>query len=185
MHVTDNISIKKIRKGDIREYEKLFYTHYQPLVRFAEGVVFDGALAEDIVQNMFVYVWENAGQLAVHTSLRAYLFRAVYHRCLNRLKSIGIQDKNNLLYQEGLIQAGIEDVGVYPDLEWKVKAELEKLPPRMAQILQMKYMQNKKISEIADELGISENTVKTQLRRAKDKLREQFALMLVYLIIKI
>src|SRR5687768_3877662 len=67
---------------DREAFTSLFRDHYPSLRAYACLFVNDEA-AEDIVQEVFVYVWENRENITIHTSMKAYLFKATYTRCLN------------------------------------------------------------------------------------------------------
>jgi len=177
----ESLIIREIQKRNSQVYETLFHTHYNELVKFAEGIIFDPQLAEDVVQNLFIHLWENANNIQIKSSLRAYLFRAVKNRCLNRLKELQIRDKNGLLYFEGMMNSG--DINMEEDeeaaLTLRLNSAINKLPDKMAQIFKLKYLESKKQKEIAASLHISENTVKTQLSRAKEKLRKLLTVLMI------
>ncbi|MDP4678939.1 MAG: RNA polymerase sigma-70 factor [Cyclobacteriaceae bacterium] len=164
--------ITEIQNRNVQVFESLFHDFYQPLVRFAEGIVFDPQLAEDIVQNLFIHLWENCHNIEIKSSLKAYLFMSVKNRCLNRLKELQIRDKNKLLYLEAMLNSGQMYEDFDPLLLDKLNSGLDQLPEKMAEIVKLKYLEGNKLKEIATQLNISENTVKKQLLRAKDKLRK-------------
>ena len=169
--MNDFSTIQEIQNRNYRVFEGLFNAHYPQLVRFAEGMVFDPQLAEDLVQNLFIHLWENSDKIKVKSSLKAYLFTAAKNRCLNSLRELQIRDKNELLYLEGMLNSeSHEDVD--PQLLDKLKYSLTKLPDKMVEIVKLKYLENRKLKDIAAQLNISENTVKTQLLRSKRKLRK-------------
>jgi RNA polymerase sigma-70 factor (family 1) len=175
----ESLIIREIQKRNSQVYETLFHNHYNELVRFAEGIIFDPQLAEDVVQNLFIHLWENANNIQIKSSLRAYLFRAVKNRCLNRLKELQIRDKNGLLYFEGMLNSGDINIEEESALTLRLNSAINKLPDKMAQIFKLKYLESKKQKEIAASLHISENTVKTQLSRAKEKLRKLLYMLLI------
>jgi len=181
--LNDLSAIEEIRNRNSQVYETLFHDHYHPLVRFAEGMIFDPQLAEDLVQGLFIHLWENAGKINIKSSLKAYLFMAVRNRCLNSLKEVKIRDKNELLYLEGMLNSD-SDEEIDPVLLDKLNSSLTKLPEKMVEIVKLKYLENRKLRDIALQLNISENTVKTQLLRSKHKLRKllQIAPMLMVFI---
>ena len=149
----------------------LFNESYTPLVRFAEGILFDAQLSQDIVQDLFIHIWENAESIEITSSIKGYLFQSVRNRCLNKIKSLHIHDKNNLLYLEGILNSEDVNLIIESDESEKIQKTLTFLPDQMRKIFKMKYLENKKQKEIAKSLSISENTVKTHLTRAKAKLR--------------
>ena len=172
MQIEDKILFNEIKNRNLKVYEALFSNYYPGLVRFAEGFLFDKQECEDIVQNLFIYFWENAQKLNLDLSVKCYLYQSVKNRCLNHLRDLQIRDQHNLLYLEGLIN--MEDFSEIqdPEIIIQINAALKQLPEQMAKIFKLKYLDDKKISEIAQIRNITENTVKTQLLRAKTKLRK-------------
>lgn len=74
------------RGGEIAAFRELFDRHYAPLCRFAEFWLRDRASAEEVVLDVYTHVWQHAAELRIAVSVRAYLFRAVRNRALNRLR---------------------------------------------------------------------------------------------------
>ena len=86
MKIEEKILLNEIAKRNRAVFEALFSDYYPILTRYAEGFIFDRHACEDIVQSMFLYFWENAGKLALTTSLKAYLYGAVKNKCLNLIE---------------------------------------------------------------------------------------------------
>jgi len=172
MQIEDKILFNEIKSRNLKVYEALFSNYYPQLVKFAEGYLFDKQECEDIVQNLFIYFWENAAKIDLDLSVKAYLFQSVKNRCINNLRDLQIRDRHNLLYLEGLLN--LDDYSELQDSEINIKiiAAIEQLPLHMAEIVKLKYLDGKKLKEIAQINQITENTVKTQLLRAKGKLRK-------------
>ena len=74
------------RGGEIAAFRELFDRYYAPLCRFAEFWLRDRASAEEVVLDVYTHVWQHAAELRITVSVRAYLFRAVRNRALNRLR---------------------------------------------------------------------------------------------------
>jgi len=172
MQIEDKILFNEIKNRNLKVYEALFSNYYPQLVRFAEGYLFDKQECEDIVQNLFIYFWENTDKISLDHSVKSYFFNSVKNRCLNHLRDLNIRDRHNLLYLEGLLN--VEDYSEFqnPEIIIQINTAIAQLPEQMAKIFKLKYLEGKKISEIAQINQITENTVKTQLLRAKDKLRK-------------
>ncbi|WP_185154481.1 RNA polymerase sigma factor [Fulvivirga sp. M361] len=171
MTTDQNIVIRNLKKGDEACFCAVFNEYYGPLVRFANSYLLDHTEAEDVVQSTFIRIWEKADRLKINLSLDAYLFASVKNSCLNRLKKIRVRDQNDLLFIEGLINYYTESNRIDLNLEEQLREAIQKLPRQVREIIQLKYSQNKKISEISEILNISENTIKTQLQRGKSKLK--------------
>lgn len=172
MQIEDKILFNEIKNRNLKVYEALFSDYYPQLVRYAEGFLFDKHECEDIVQNLFIYFWENAPKITLDFSVKAYFFQSVKNRCLNHLRDLHIHDRHNLLYLEAVLnQTDYEELTDQEDIQ-QINAAIAQLPEQMAKIFKLKYFEDKKLSEIAMIKQITENTVKTQLSRAKIKIRK-------------
>ena len=180
-----NLIISEINKRNKYVFKKLFNKHYKGLVIYANGYLFDMDSSKDIVQDVFIYIWEYSGKLNIKTSLKAYLYSMVRNRCLNYLKSIKITDTFGFLeFNINLISEHVFDSTSDEDKKivyHQILKIVDTLPERMQQIVKLKFLHNCKYTEIAEELGISVNTVKTQLKRAKVKIIEMVTSLLILL----
>ncbi len=149
---------------------------YHELVTYANGYLFEKASSEDVVQEVFVRLWEKSNRINLKTNLKPYLYAMVRNKCLNKLKALKIADDSNILNAQISLSFDQE-----PD--WSIEQEkeirnqqalniIENLPLRMRSIVELRFRENYRYKEIADELNVSINTVKTQLKRAKAKLGE-------------
>ncbi|MDO3694300.1 RNA polymerase sigma-70 factor [Wenyingzhuangia sp. chi5] len=180
-----NLILHEISKENKKVFKTFFDRHYEELVKFANGYLFDKDASEDIVQEVFIYIWENASKIKIETSLRGYVFTMVRNRCYNFLKSIKITESYEYLdFNIGLVTEYVFD-STNEDEKKIVYHQMLKivdaLPERMQQVVKLKFLQNYKYSEIADELGISINTVKTQLKRAKEIISQSITIIAVLL----
>jgi len=154
-------------------FKDLFEEYYPQLVRFAEAIVYDRTEAKDIVQEIFYKFWENAGTLRINSSIPAYLFTAVKNSALNHIQSRNVMDRN----RERIKEAWLFSCHMEPEDNEELMAQLssliDKLPSQMKKILSMRLHNNLKYSEIADQLNLSKNTVKTHLRLAFREIRDK------------
>jgi len=178
-----NLILEEISKKNEKVFKNFFDKHYGELVVYANGYLFDKGSSEDIVQEIFIYIWEHASKLNIETSLKGYLYAMVRNRCFNYLKSIKITDNLELLdFNINLITEHVfnstseEDKAIVYHQILKI---VDTLPEKMQQIVRLKFLHNYKYSEIAKELGISVNTVKTQLKRAKSKIAEMVTVLVL------
>lgn len=167
-----NIIWANIREGDQTAFRELFDLYYDDMVKFATSHLYNKDEAEDVVQTFFVYLWENAGTIVISSSIQSYLFLALRNRCLNALRSKNVRDKHELLFVDGFLGYLTQENTEPLELEARLVQCLKTLPPRMKQIIELKYFGKKKISEIAEQLGISSTSVKTQLQRGKSKIKD-------------
>lgn len=170
--LNEKLILKEIRNGNKHVFEKLFHKHYHSLVKFANHFLLDRGASEDIVQGVFLYLWENSEKLQIKSSVKAYLFEATKNSCLNHLKALKIKDKHQIIYLEALLNTSDKDTQHDSELIEKIKSILEKLPQQMQQVFYKKYFDELTIKEIAKELNLSENTVKVQLHRGRHSVRQ-------------
>jgi len=97
----DNKIIERIRKGDIGQFESLFRSSYVILVRYAMTIIKDHDTAEEIVQDLFVKIWQEREKINIESSLNGYLFRAVHNRCLHYIEHKKVVDRHvsEMLYK--------------------------------------------------------------------------------------
>ncbi|HYQ57900.1 MAG TPA: sigma-70 family RNA polymerase sigma factor, partial [Draconibacterium sp.] len=141
MRVEDKILFNEIKKGNKVVYESLFNEYYESLVRYAEKFIFDQAAAEDLVQDLFIQVWEKARKMQITTSIKSYFYQAIRNRCLNYLKSLKVKDKHHLLYIEALLDSDDEAELFDPEIIHKISESIDELPPQMARVFRLKLIE--------------------------------------------
>ncbi len=165
---------ESVRKDDCSAFEKLFHKYYVPLCRYAEGFLGDSTQAEDVVQDMFLYFWEHRLQIELDKSVSACFYTAVRHRALRRLENYARQrshDSKLLSYIEDLQNSDYSEEEEH-DIE-RIEQIMQKLPPQCLKVFVMSCLERKKYTEIADELFISVNTVKTHITKAYRIIRQE------------
>lgn len=169
----ENLLFKKIKEGDKESFKWLFCRLYPKLVVYAQNYTFNKEKSEDLVQDVFLHLWEHASEMDIHTSLQAYLYSMTRNHCISYLRSIRVVDSSHML--DNLADAALQKDKSEQEAAAEYKRVLilvESFPERMRDIFKLKYFENYTYAEIAESLGISLNTVKTQLKRAKNKLKE-------------
>ena len=180
-----NIVLEELQNQNKSVYKNVFNHYYKGLVVYANNFLFDQQASEDVVQEVFISLWENAKSIEIKTSLKAYLYAMVRNKCLNYLKSIKITDDLNVIDLNSMLTLD-EDLDSISDEEKTVLYNhilkiIETFPESMQQVFKLKFIENYKYEEIADEMGISVNTVKTQLKRAKIRISESLVVVLALL----
>lgn len=172
----------QIKAGDQKAFELLFSIYFARLNDFAKHVVKDEAISQDIVQDVFVKVWENKAKIeSLH--LEAFLFRLVRNRCIdyikhlkvvnNRMHKIEISSKCEELYRIDFI--GNEPyVLIEQELKSKIENTIKGLPDRCREVFIMSRMEGLKNKEIAEKLDINIKNVERHLNRALQSFRENF-----------
>lgn len=175
----------EIKNGNHLAFKHLFDQTYEDLVAYAHTYLYEKDASEDVVQEVFVCLWERSDSISIDVNLRSYLFAMVRNKCLNHLKKIKITDCSKVLEQE--IETQIDwEIGLFEEnqeqlLYNRVKRVIDGLPKKMKYIVELRYQNQYRYQEIAEELNISVNTVKTQLRRAKAKFAELMLALLLFI----
>lgn len=158
---------------DRDDFELLFRTYYSTLCAFANKYLKDSDASEEIVQEIFVKLWNNRDELSIKSSLKSYLYTSVRNSSLNMIKHIEIREnykehnQTEIDHQERMLGDAIE----VTELEEKIRKSIDELPPERRKVFIMSRYEGKKYREIADELGISVKTVENQMGKAMAFLR--------------
>ena len=156
-----------------KEFEALFKSQYTILCRYAFQLVHDKDIAEDIIQDLFTYLWENQQKLNIH-STTAYLFKAAKNRAINYLKSSVYMNRlNHSNLNENAATTDDTDEWInQKELQTVISKSLEELPERCHAIFYMKRFENLSYKEIAAKLSITEKTVENQMTIAIGKIAD-------------
>lgn len=160
--------------GDIDSFKYFFDKYYDDLCNFVHVYLHDQSLSEEIVQDIFVYFWENKEKLQITTSVKSFLFSASKFKSLNLLRDTKTKKRiaEKIGRTEPLITSEAEDS--YLDTgEFKkiLDAAVDQLAPKCREIFLLSKFENLNNKEIAEKLGISVKTVENQMTIALKKLR--------------
>ncbi|PIB35158.1 hypothetical protein BFP72_06980 [Reichenbachiella sp. 5M10] len=177
MRFSEEDILDKIGKGDRTAFEQVFKTYYVDLSRFCLKYVRDEHVAEELVQEIFINIWERREVLTITTSVKAYLYTAVRNRSFNYLK-LQVPKEQKKVDVEGVVDLGDgaenrEDEMVYEEIKRYVQDAIDALPPKCKVIFNLSRNAGMSYKEIAEELDLSVKTVENQVGVALRKLRER------------
>ncbi|WP_080905960.1 RNA polymerase sigma-70 factor [Parabacteroides sp. Marseille-P3160] len=161
-------------KGSVRDnFDKIYILYYSRMHRFAKEYVILNEDAENIVQDVFVILWEKREVLEIKVSLISYLFSLVKNKCMDYLRHKLIEDKGQEELSAKLYSLELMDqtFSSEEEIEQIINSSIAKLPERCRKIFIKSHIEGKKYREIAEELNISVNTVENQISIALKKLR--------------
>lgn len=155
-------------------FEKLYCDYYSSLVTFCEGILFDSEEAMDVVQEVFLDLWKKNNQIEIENTIKTYLYTCVKYKAFNRIKKLNIIDRHQDQLKEAYLNT--MDFEAMPDeaIKDKIRRILNDCPPQMRKVLEYHSFYGWKYKEIAEELGISVNSVKTHIQRAYKRFRAEF-----------
>jgi RNA polymerase sigma-70 factor (family 1) len=169
-------SIDALKTRDKRRFEVFYKKYYKQLFTVAYRYVGRTETAEEIVHDVFINIWNKAGQLNIQTSLKSYLFRSVINSSLNHIKKEKTQFEKQsayaIVHNQELETLG-EDTNEADETLFKgLEEALALLPEKCKQVMYLSRFGKLKQQEIADQLEISIKTVKNHLTYGFKKLRE-------------
>jgi RNA polymerase sigma-70 factor (ECF subfamily) len=189
-HLLDfNISL--LKKGDKAEFEKIYLEFFDVLFALSFQYTSDKSIAEGIVQDTFLKLWEVRESLLPQTNIRNFLYTLAKNLCLNHLRDQKAVWKhlNQIKYFE--YEYAIESLNriggnylEFKELSEKVDQAIEKLPDELKIVFKMSRFDELKYREIAEKLQISEKTVEAKMTKALKFLRKELKdyLPVVYMI---
>lgn len=162
-----------LKKGEKSAFKAFFSEYYDVLVLFATGILKNVDTAEDVVQDCFVNVWENRHFERLTDGLDRYMFHLVKNAALNELRGAQRRElRHEKVMAEMPLNTEVEDgYGEQDEMEALYTA-INQLPPDRRRVFMMISAEGMKYQDVADALGISINTVRTQMGRSLKFLRE-------------
>ena len=167
----DKELIQGINSGDKKAFNEVFDEYFNALCAFSFKYIPDQTATEDIVQDVFIAFWEHNKEFNQINAAKAFLYTSTRNKCLNYLKHQLVLQKHQqaLIYELESEQFFTRHV-IEEDAFNRLYSEIRQLPPS-AQSIMLLALKGLKNREIASELNISENTVKTQKKIAYAKLK--------------
>lgn len=174
--------LKLLNDGNEKAIKYIFDQYYERLCLYAENIVRDHQVAEEIVEDIFIYLWLNAYKAPIHFSVKSYLFKSTYNNCIKYLNKLKTEKKH---FEQ--LHYSLEDHEIlhpistnYPisnliikELEEEAEKIFNSLPKQCKEIFSLNRYDNLNYNEIAQKLNITIGTVKTQMSRAFQKFRKE------------
>jgi RNA polymerase sigma-70 factor (ECF subfamily) len=170
----DQKLVARLKAGEVIAFEKLFKKYNQKLCNFCYGMLHSRPEAEGIVQHTFMKIWENRQLLNEMLPFGSYLYKIAHNSVLNEIrKRVNQRYYNEYLaeYAE-MLENTTENTVLFSELERTFAELLSRLPERRREIFLLSRDEGLTYKEIGSRLGISENTVDTQIRKALDFFRQ-------------
>jgi RNA polymerase sigma-70 factor (ECF subfamily) len=166
--------LRRLKRDDTKAFEILYNQYHRKVYNYIRSFVRDSHEAENILQEVFISLWETRNKMDETTQFGAILYQIARNKSLNALR----KEVNKKHYLEYLSTTGSDfDSGTefkidYDEMEFFVRKFIRNLPDRRRDIFLCSFDEGLTYREIALKLSISENTVDTQIRNALEYLRE-------------
>lgn len=173
--MNEQFYITGLHHGDEQVFRELFDKYHSRLCYFASSLLTENEDAEDVVQEAFIRLWQRRNHFSDLSSVKAFLYISVKNRCLNIFRHDKVRKKyGDLLKKEELPDVQLEGAIHYlieAEVLEKIRQAVESLPSGCRNIMNLSYFEGLKNQDIADQLHVSINTVKTQKKRGLQLLR--------------
>lgn len=170
-----SVFLKGVNQKKEKAWEKLYHYYYASLCSYAEKLTGDAEVAEDIVQECLIRMWHTPSEFPELKALTAWLYKSVYHASISALRKKRSQERLSEAWHEseacdeqGALKMALKEEAIsrFYDILYQM--------PQQQQDILLYSLKGLKVQEIAGILTISENTVKTQKKRAYLFVREHF-----------
>ena len=176
-----NSIVEGLILGDEKTYILLFREYYVSLCAYSRRYVGRKDIAEEIVSDTFMKIWENRESLKINTSIKAYLFQAVCNNSLYYLRKL--KNENQLIeyFQDtksenigfAAISEEIEEQSlIMENISQKIDEAIKLLPEQQRRAFRLKRIEGKKTKEVAEIMGLSVKTIEMHLSKATLKMRD-------------
>lgn len=170
---------------DVTAFKQVYQRYYKPMVLFAMRFVEDQQVAEDVVEDVIVAVWENGKVFESKLMFEGYIYNSVRNKCINVLRHSNAHARYECEMKalEDGFHIDIEDADAFEMQYVRLFEAMDELPNRCREVLEL-YIEGLSNADIAERLALSIETVKTHRKRALAMLRERLqnvVLLLFYL----
>ena len=164
---TDRMLLDRLRSGDTRAFDVLFRRYYPLLCAYGNRFV-SLESAEEIAQDVMLWLWEHHEDEVVRFSLVKYMLKAVYQRALNRIEQEQVKLHADTRFYQDLVEDTLEeaDLCAVNELSERLHEAIRQLPETYRQAFLMHRFKGKTYKEIAEELGVSVQTVNYRIGQA-------------------
>ncbi|MCF7567765.1 RNA polymerase sigma-70 factor [Sabulilitoribacter arenilitoris] len=170
----NKILVEALKKGKNEAYLYLINTYSRRLFAYALTLIDDHALAQDILQNVYLNVWRHRKKLKTKYTIQSFLYKSIYNEFINQHKhkqALSVLEEKYANSLEKVVN-NTEELNIDRIINL-VNKEIDKLPPRCKQIFILSKKEGLSNIEISEYLGISINTVEVQITKAFKVLREK------------
>jgi RNA polymerase sigma-70 factor (family 1) len=165
--------VQALKKGDARAFDKLFDLYGKRLFHFSLGYLKSKEEAEEVVQDVFLKIWNNRSTLKPELSFRSYLFTISYRHITEKFRKINRERQYLHEITETVVDFTdeLDERSSYQSMLQLVEQLIEKLPARQREVLLMRKMEGIPVNEIAGKLGIAPKTVEQHYTQALKNLK--------------
>ena len=169
----DENTLRKVTEGDESAFAELYNYYKAPALRFSISLLKDEEEAENMIQDVFVKIWIKRAHIKPDHNFSSYLFTCLRNMAFDHFKKLEKSEQLRKQFMEVIISSAEDEREEKERRICLVQTAVESLSIKRKLILKLNIEEGKSYQEIAEFLRISKNTVKNQLVKAKQILREK------------
>lgn len=168
--ISDQGLLQSLKKNNHTAFKEIYKRHWSKLYIFALNILHDKDLCEEVIQEVFVTLWERRNSSVIE-NLSAYLYQAVRYQVYKQFRKSKMLERESERFDSFLMESDIEESVEYLELQSKITESIAKLPDQRRLIFQLSRVEELSNKEIAGKLNLSVQTVKNQITKAIGSLR--------------
>ncbi len=168
--------LKELQKGDHSAFEKIFERYSKQLFQFSLSYLKSEEAAEDVVQEVFIKIWNKRTEIRTDTSFQSYLFTITlnsvrkYFNQQSRLNEV----KHDILFESSGYKPDFDDNSNFQFMLDKLEVLISQMPEKRRDVFIKKKIEEKSLKEISEELGVTPKTVEYHITEAMRFLKSEF-----------
>ena len=165
--------VNRLKKSDEQAFRRLYDTYHQRLFAFSLKFTHSSEDAKEIVQNTLLKLWQNRGRLDASCPLEPYLYQIAKNENLKYLNKVANRNSLRVVMHQRMsaTTASPEEDAIFGEYQAIAERAIALLPPKRKLVYEMMHQQGKTVKEIAAAMGVSAQTVRTQLNQALQSIR--------------
>ena len=180
MSDTRNLIVKRLQEGDTVAFERIFESFYHRLYSFINQYVYDSEVAKNILQDVFLMLWEKKSILLDDSNLNAWLYTVAKNKALKYLRhneyvtshvEISLIKQNENTLNAAALDSVDTSEFAFREIEKIIERTLSSMPEQVQAVFNLSRFENLKNKEIAEKLDISEKTVEANITKSLKLLR--------------
>lgn len=168
--MNENLNIIPLSLSE-REFHDIFNEYYPRLSYFASNILMQNSQVDDVVQDAFVKLWQKKEHINGSAAIQSFLYTVVRNSCLNILKHDKVVKKHENAVEKDIDEKDPINSMIEAEVLHRINNAVNSLPERCRKVIYLSYFEKMRANEVAAELKVSLNTVKTQKRRGLQLLR--------------
>lgn len=152
-------------------FAEIFKAYYADLVIFAYSIIPEKNVCEDIVQSVFLRLWENRHSIDIHTSIKAYFIKSVRNMCVDEIRHRKIASQYIAEIDDELWGLNPDDYLLFSELRARYAKAMRKLPAEEREIIIMRRDNGMKLADMAQRLNVTIRTIENRLNKAMKHLK--------------